>query len=162
MGTNVNDYSIVLSQVYEILQYLPKEHFEKIPKKMLDEITKNKNMTYKYEYDIDKGLDDTEILEETKDLMSAIYVSYLCDEKRKAEIIEICKENDKRIQEELEKKYSVDNLFKKVEKETKTEENKIENNTTTETTTDLIEQQEDKWYTKIFNKVKEFFSSLKK
>ena len=157
METKVNDYSIVLSQVYEILQYLPKEYFEKIPKKMIDEITKNKNATYQYEYDKDKGLDDSEILEETKDLMSAIYVSYLCDEDRKAEIIEICKQNDKKIQEELEKKYSVDNIFKKPEKEIVKEENTVE-----EQTTDLVVAQEEKWYSKIINKVKEFLANLRK
>ncbi len=159
METKIQEYSMVLTQVNSILNYLPKEFYSKIPNKMISEIQKNVSQDYVYNYDKDKGLDDPEIFEETKDFISAIYVSYLCDDKRKEELVEICKQNDIKIQKELEEKYSIDNMFKKPE--VKKDENIEEATSVSQESKELIVIEE-KWYTKIFSKIKDFFASFKK
>lgn len=147
------DFTKVLSEVYVILQYLPKEEFEKVPLKLRNLIEENRNLNYVFEYDNGKTLINQDIYEETKDFISGIYITYICQEEEKLSIIKKCKENDVKFEEELNRKYNTDNLFKKPDNAFK-QENRQERNQEEQTQIMVIEE---KWYTKIINKIKNIF-----
>ena len=46
------NYARVFSEVYEILKYLPQEFIEKIPKKLIVTIAKNRDTSYIFDYDL--------------------------------------------------------------------------------------------------------------
>lgn len=110
---NTLTFEKAIIEINEIFRYLDANILNKIPAKLIEEFRKVKNEEYKFEYDTSKPLIEQNISEETKDLLSAIYLRYCADNKTTKELIEICRENDLR----AERKYSVDNLFKKEQNE---------------------------------------------
>lgn len=127
-------------EVNEIFKYLDANILNKIPTKLIEEFKKIKNDTYSFQYNTSKTLIEQNISEETKDLLSAIYLRYCADNKTTKELIEICRENDLL----AEKKYNVDNLFKK-------EQKKENENLPAEVNL------KKSFFTKIINKIKSFF-----
>jgi hypothetical protein len=146
-----NDFSKVLTQVDNILQYLPLKSFNKIPDKIIEKIEENKDNEYFFEYDFEKSLLDQNIFEETKDFLSAIYLNYICEDDKKTEILKVCKQNDEKYEQELVEKYDISKLFEK---------RKVETKECCESENQLIVIEE-KWYKKIFNIIKNLFKKNK-
>lgn len=106
------NYRDAFSEVYVILQQMEKENLNKIPKKFLECIIKNRNINYEPILTSDKKLiDNTSVLKrETKIILAIMYRNYFCSpEERKIK--------EKEYKEELDKIYNYDNLFKKEKKE---------------------------------------------
>ena len=149
-----SDYSQVLSEVYQIIEYMEPELKEKIPEKLINQIAEKRDKDYVFKYDTTKSLLDQDMYDESKHLISAIYINYVCDDEEKREILNICSENDKKYEEELRKKYDVNNLFssnKSSESEEKIEEYG-------ENISKLIEQKEKGLFAKIWDKIKALFN----
>ena len=151
-----NDYSIVFSEVDEIFNYLSLELLEKIPKKLRDATKKYKNEDYVFKYDVTKSLEQQNIHEQTKNFISAMYLTYICSDEKKENLISICKNNDLEKEKTVRDKYNPDNIFKlKKESIEKIEEVKeIENNT-------LLVEYKESIISKLFNKIKSFFKKDK-
>ena len=105
----------VLSQVYSVLQYLPDELLKKIPETIQKNIFDLKSTNYNFEYDETKELADQDIFEETKDMISALYLTYMCGEEKRNELVEICKQNDRA--SKMYKKYEYEDIFEKHQKQ---------------------------------------------
>ena len=104
----------VCKEVFIILSYLDNQLLNKIPNRFLEFLT-NQAADSNYEFYINpnKDLDEQDISEESKDLLSLIYYSYIADENQKKEILKIWNETEIKYQEELSKKYNLDNIFNK-------------------------------------------------
>lgn len=63
-----------LTEVYSIIKLLEEDNFKKIPQNIVDAI--RYNMDLKYEVDYSK-LMDNELLEDTKKILSVLYIDYL-------------------------------------------------------------------------------------
>lgn len=63
-----------LTEVYSIIKLLEEDNFKKIPPNIVDAI--RYNMDLKYEVDYSK-LMDNELLEDTKKILSVLYIDYL-------------------------------------------------------------------------------------
>lgn len=152
MAVLVLEYSRVLAEVDVVLNHFPQKLLEKIPSNLIESIKENKNKNYVFKYDEDKSLVEQKISEDAKNLISAIYFRYICNDEKKSELIEICKEN------ELKKKNEKSNLNSILEKksnsidEVKIEEKKLEENK-------AIIVVNYKWYQKILNKLKSLFKT---
>ena len=105
------NYARVFSEVYEITKYLPEEFVEKIPQKLIVTIANNRDTSYVFDYDLSKDINDQDIYEETKDFISALYLTYYCAPKEKEKILNIMKENSIKEERELREKYNPDNVF---------------------------------------------------
>lgn len=99
-----------ISEVNEILSQLDNDALEKIPKKLLDSFKENAGVDVSY-IKRDIPLEDLNLQPETKEILAVISFNYLCDEEEKEYWNQKFKENEIKYQEELRKKYSVDNLF---------------------------------------------------
>ena len=106
-------YKNGISEVLEILKYSGKEYVEKIPKKLLIFLKENASENYKPRIDVNKKIEDMNLLPETKGLLSLLYMDYWATPEEKEEFQGILKDNQKKIEEEIREKYSPDKIFEK-------------------------------------------------
>lgn len=134
-------------EVYEILKYIPKEDFEKIPKDFLETIETNMDKEYDYKIDETKNFEEQELLKETKAIISIIYQDYWVTEERKQELIKIRRKQRENLEEAKREHYSSDIKFK--EKEASKEEIRQ--------AALVAEPKKENILVKIFNKIKSWF-----
>lgn len=154
------NYSNVLTETSEILNYFDKSILEKIPQKLIDKIQESKNNAYHFQYDKSKTLVEQKIMQETKDLISAIYLMYCCDGEKRQQLLDICKENEKESMEYINQNYDISELFKNRKENIR--ENAVQKIESTENDVNnkiaIIE--EEKWYNKLYAKIKSFFNRI--
>ena len=104
-------YSNVATELLEIFKYLEKTIKEKIPVDLEQKLFELRNESYVFEIDKTKSLDDQNILPETRQILSMIYLKYCCSEEESTNILNIKKSKDLEIENIKREKYSVDNIF---------------------------------------------------
>jgi len=108
-----------------IEKVIPEEQTLKIPKKFREFIKNNKDLNHIFEYDFTKELEEQDTLKETRTLIGMVYLNYWATDEEKIEINHILDENERKYIEELNNKYSTDNLFKNRKKEYAEEPNEV-------------------------------------
>lgn len=149
----IQDSKDVCKEVLMVLSFFDEELINKIPTKvirgLMEIATESEIEFYVNE---NKGLNEQNISEESKNLIALIYYNYIADESEKIELVNIWNNNEEKYQDELRKKYTLDDIFKN-KREIKTEEQTEEKS--------LTVVQEEKWYQKIFNLIKRLFGRNK-
>lgn len=139
----------IYKEVLITLAYFDEELIKKIPDKVFENL---KELAGESEEDFyintEKDLENQDISEESKDLISLIYYDYIADEQEKKEIMKSWNENEIKYQEDLRIKYNVDNIFKNRKQET----SKVEE-------TSLIEYKKENIFCKIKNFIKKILKS---
>ena len=129
-------------EISEILKYMPIKYSNKLPESFRYLMNENK-ISNDFEYDESKAIEDQNILQETRTLLSILYRTYWCsDEQRKR-----LEEEDSRI---LATKYDLNNVFNS-RKETKNIE-EINN-----APDGALIVYKESIFSKIINKIKLFF-----
>ena len=105
------EYSEAIVEVLEILKYSDDIIIEKIPKSLIEFWQKNRSQTYNPNLDHNKSINEMKLKNKTKSIITMIYLNYLCDDEEKSNINLILKDNEKKYQQELRKKYNPDNVF---------------------------------------------------
>lgn len=120
---------------------------KKIPDRFKNIISTEKSQTYIPH--IEEPFEECNIMEQTKIILAVIYRDFLCSEQEKNEIK--LKDSQKLLEyeKELREKYNTDNLFKNKKESDVEYESKVE--------TSMMIVQEEKWYKKIFNIIKNLF-----
>jgi len=113
------EYSEAIVEVLDILDNSDDTICEKIPDKLIEFWQRNKSSIYKPKLDHSKPLNEMNLKEKTKDIITMIYLNYLCDESEKEIAKGIIKENEENYQIMLREKYDPDNVFKNRNKEEK-------------------------------------------
>jgi len=111
------EYSEAISEILDILENSDDSICEKIPNQLIEFWKNNKSTTYIPKLDHSKPLNEMKLKEKTKDMITMIYLNYLCDESKKNSAKGIIKENEKNYQIMLREKYNPDNIFKNQNKE---------------------------------------------
>lgn len=106
----IND---VAKETVMVLKYFEENFTSKIPSKfilLLNRLAQESNI----DVYIDKGkkLNEQNISEECKDLISLMYYSYIADETEKEEIGKIWRQNEELYQNKLKEKFDYDNMLK--------------------------------------------------
>lgn len=106
----IND---VAKETVMVLKYFEEKFTSKIPSKfilLLNRLAQESNI----DVYIDKGkkLNEQNISEECKDLISLMYYSYIADETEKEEIGKIWRQNEELYQNKLKEKFYYDNMLK--------------------------------------------------
>lgn len=140
------EYLKAFSEVEQIIKFMPVTLQKKIPDRFKNIISTEKSRTYRPH--IEEPFEECNIMEETKIILALIYRDFLCSEQEKKEIK--LKDSQKLLEyeKELREKYNTDNLFKNKKESDVEYESKDE--------TSMIVQEE-KWYKKIFNIIKNLF-----
>ena len=105
----LNEYN----EVVEILNHIPEKDVKKIPEEMIEMFRYNINPNYNFTYDPRKTLDEQGVSEDAKTIIAILFRDYWATPKQREKIK--AKENYDRLQieKEKQKKYNVDNLFKR-------------------------------------------------
>lgn len=141
-----NEFAEASAELIEILKYIPKTEVEKIPLKLRGFFEDVSKPNYNVRIDPQKPLEEQDLKEKTKDLITVIYRNYWCTEEEKRILDKQLLENDKKYEEELRKKYDPDKLF---EKNTKVQEN--------EDTKELIKYEKHGIIYKLFSWIRRIF-----
>lgn len=139
------EYSEAIVEVLDILQYSDDYIIERIPKKLIEFWERNKSTTYKPNLDHSKPINEMNLKDKTKSLITMIYLNYLCDETQKKNTQLILKNNEEKYQKELREKYNPDNIFNG-------NQGIIESNIETKDNVQMIEYKES-IFKKLLNKI---------
>lgn len=148
---NNTEYGVAYKEVLEILKYLPKEDYKKIPKSDIKLFETKASKDYYFNYNPDKTLDEQKVSKLAKGIMANLIRDYLVNKKQKEKIISVQKLYREKLEMEKRKKYNTEDIFNNSKK---TIELEIEGKA------NLIEKE--KWYKKIFKIFKIFKNILKK
>lgn len=141
-------YEEAFVEVDEILKIMPVELLCKIPIKFRQVISENKAKDYKVE--IKEPLDEEKLKEETVVILGLIYRDFLASPEEREELQLKDAEELKRIEQEMQQQYDVDNVFKKRKKSSEDD-----------ASTDLILYKEQGFLKKLFNLIKGIFNKNK-
>lgn len=137
------EYANAYSEVLEILKYISKEEYNKIPKSLIEVYEKNANKNHYFNYNPSKTLEEQNASTITKCVIAILFRDYWATETQREEIIKKQKYKRSLIEEEKRTRYNVDNIFKNKER--------IEDNNK------LTIIHKEKWYTKIVRWVRKLF-----
>jgi hypothetical protein len=115
-------YRKACKEVLVILELIPEEEKNKISEDFLNFLSDTQDESYDFEINYEIGIEEQELLPETKKIIELIYINYWADTSEKEEIIEKLKENEKKIiekkrEEKLERKSNLENNENKENKE---------------------------------------------
>lgn len=105
-------FSEGISETLDILNHLDKEYVDKIPENLKKFLEKNKSVTYIPKLDHSKRINELNLKETTKDILTTLYIKYWATMEEKLMYTKILKENEIKYQKKLLNKYNSDNLFK--------------------------------------------------
>ncbi len=103
------EYKIAYSEVLEILKYISKEEFNKVPPDMLELFKTNASNENQFIYDPDKTLQEQNVSEIARAIIAILFRDYWATENQKIKIL--AKQNYDR-EKMKEEKYNSDNIFK--------------------------------------------------
>lgn len=141
------EYANAYSEVLEILKFISKEDYEKIPANKIELFKLNSNKEYEFTYDPEKTLDEQNVSKRAKAIIGILFRDYWATEIQREKIIRKQK-NDRLILEEQKKSlYDIGNIFKKRNICSETE--------TKEEITEMVVYKAN-FITRVFNKIKKF------
>lgn len=118
MLENKTDDNIMYAELSEILKMMEPEEVNKIPKRLLEVIEKEKSNTYIPNYDSKIELNSQSIKKETLAMLALLYINYWCeDENEKKEYLKLIEKNEQKYQVELNKKTDITKFFESEKKE---------------------------------------------
>lgn len=140
-------YGKALREVNEVLENMDSRYTRLISPDFMNMMIRNIDWSYDFKYDINKTIEEQEISEDAKTILSIIYLRYFSTPDEKQEFMEQLNTND--IQEENFKreKYNPNKIFEKT---------RYDDINTLEKQVELVKIPE-KWYKKLLNKIKVFF-----
>lgn len=138
-------YMDAFSEVNAILNIMPSNLFNKIPLKFRQMINEYKNNSYNPR--IEEPVENYELKDETKIILSLIYRDFLCSDEEKEQLKARDAQKLKEEEEQLREKYNPDNIFNNRKTDT------------IETVTEPVAMVEYKepFFTRIINKIKNIF-----
>lgn len=154
-----DNYKQAFSEALYVIDNFNENNKNKISPSFIKFMERNKLEGYEVALPKDILKHDELLKRETKIILALIYRDYFCNDSEKKELDEQFLVNERKYQEELQEKYSVDNIFNdNNNKEVLQKSYSINVEDVVEEKLDLLEYEEEKWYQKIFKRIKLIFS----
>ena len=138
-------YKNAYTEVYEKLEQLDEEEYNKIPSEVITAIRENRNTEYEFELDEELELKEQELLPETKAILFNLFRDYLSTAEQKEKIKKMQAEERQKNEQNKSEQYNSDLFASKKKVQDIREEH-----------TELIEYKEN-ILKRIFNKIRQFF-----
>lgn len=149
----IQEVNEIYKEVLTVLAYFDNDLIKKIPNNVFRKLTElAADSKVDFYIDTTKGLEEQNISEESKDLISLLYYNYVADENEKEELLKYWNENENKYQEELRGKYNSDKIF---QNKTPDKGNISLSNTA------MIEYKKENIFNKIKNFIKNMFKTTK-
>ena len=107
------EYANAYSEVLEILNYIPKSDYDKIPPNIIELFTINKNEEYVFNYDVNKTLNEQNVSKKAKIIIAILFRDYWATEYQKERILAKEKYDIEQMEKRKRELYNPDDLFKK-------------------------------------------------
>ena len=107
------DYKKRFVEVDEIIKYLPKKEFSKIPSNLIDLIEKNKDSKYIWKYDNNKKLEEQKIHKDAIAILSYINMKYILEDNQKMLMKNLHNYNEMKSEKLKREKFNPKTIFKK-------------------------------------------------
>lgn len=107
------EYANAYSEVLEILKYIEKEDYNKIPNSWIELFETNSNKEYIVKYNPNKTLDEQNVSKRAKAIIGILFRDYWATDNQREKIITRQKYDRLQIEKTKSEEYSTDNLFKK-------------------------------------------------
>ena len=104
------DLSKPFTEVYEILKVTPIELTSRIPTKFRKIIEENRDKEYRFQ--LEEPFNEKDLKEETIVILGLIYRDFLADPEEREELQLKDTETIKKVEEEIQQKYDIENVFK--------------------------------------------------
>lgn len=111
-----SEYAIAYKEVFEILKYIPKEDYNKIPSEKIELYKVMQEKNYNFKYNPSKTLDEQNVSKRAKAIIALLFRDYWATDIQRKKILEKQKYDRQRIEEEKKQKYQYKDLFKKEER----------------------------------------------
>ena len=111
-----SEYAIAYKEVFEILKYIPKEDYNKIPSEKIELYKAMQEKNYNFKYNPSKTLDEQNVSKRAKAIIALLFRDYWATDIQRKKILEKQKYDRQRIEEEKKQKYQDKDLFKKEER----------------------------------------------
>ncbi|MBE5820084.1 MAG: hypothetical protein E7310_04670 [Clostridiales bacterium] len=135
------------SEVYTVLQNMPAEYVEKIPKKILKLFETEKLDNYEVNINKSNPIDKNYLSKNAMALIAILNYQYWCPNKKvKNDLYMQYLSNNEKYEKDIQEKYNTDNLFKNKRNEQIKEENQ-----------ELVECKERSFIQRILDKFKSIF-----
>lgn len=144
------EYSEAITETLDIIRHTRKEEVDKISSEFMEFLNANASKTYKPELDHTKKIKEMQLKRKTKVILAIIYKKFWCNSEKQEQFNRVLKENEIKLENKLIEKYNPDDIFKNKNRIIPQEEQQSE-----ETRMTIV--QEEKWYQKIFNLIKNLF-----
>lgn len=105
------EYVNAYSEVLEIIKYIPKEEYNKIPKKTIELFETKANEYYKFSYNPEKTLDEQNVSKRAKAIIAILFRNYWATESQKEKIITKQKYDRLQLEKEKQEKNNPNNIF---------------------------------------------------
>ena len=151
----IQEKNNVYGEVFTILSFFNDDLIDKIPDNVLKKIGNlSIDSNTNFYINKEKNLNDQDISEESKDLISLIYYTYIANENEKSELLKLWNENENKYQEKSRKEYNLDNLFQHRSKEVSTSESISFSDTS------IVEYKKETLFLKIKHFLKKIFKKI--
>lgn len=138
------------SEICEILKYLPQEYVKKVPSKLIELFKSQKQENYIVNIDKSNPLDKNSVSKKTMVIIAMLNYQYWCpNKKQKDNLFKTYSSNNKKYEEEIDEKYSIDKIFESRKNMYSAE--------TVEKSVSLVEYKEQRWYEKLFARIRKIF-----
>lgn len=141
-------------EVLEIIKYIPKNDYYKIPKEILQNMQNEKDINYTYTISCFDNFQNQEMLKETEAILAVLYRDYWATPEQKVKILNKEKKDMQIIEIEKTKKYNPDNIFHNRQNIVKESNIILDNH---KQNIEMIDYNQQKWYKKIFTKILRIF-----
>ena len=138
------------SEICEILKCLPQEYVKKVPSKLIELFKSQKQENYIVNIDKSNPLDKNNVSKKTMVIIAMLNYQYWCpNKKQKDNLFKTYSSNNKKYEEEIDEKYSIDKIFESRKNMYSAE--------TVEKSVSLVEYKEQRWYEKLFARIRKIF-----
>ena len=152
------EYANAYSEVLEIIKHIPKEEYNKIPKKKIELFETKSNKDYVFSYNSEKTLDEQNVSKRAKAIIAILFRDYWATDTQREKILAKEKYDILQLEKVKQEKYNPNDIFKdrnKIQKE-KINEYEIKNNINFNLP---IKVNEASFFRKMINLFKKFFNN---
>lgn len=100
-----------ITEALDILRHIDKIYIEKIPEGFMNFLKENQLEEYRPNLNHNLKICEMDLKEQTKDILSAIYLNYWCDDDEKLKYTDLLNKNEQIYQDTISEKYNPDKLF---------------------------------------------------
>lgn len=143
------EYKIAYNEVLEILKYISKEEYNKIPQNIIKTFKLNASSENNFRYNPNKTLQEQNVSETTRTIIAILFRDYWATNEQKEKIISVQNKEREKIE-----KYNTDAIFKTKNTGANEQNSLIEE-------TRMIVVNEEKWYKKLISLIKGLFNKTK-